>query len=486
MVMKKAKFRCSLLVLWLISTLGFSGRSQDGHYWTQQYGTRSILLSNSVIGGAEDLGAVFYNPARLGLIESPAFLLSADVYEWNRFRIEDAVGEGTKVSKSDFGGVPSLVAGTFRLKFLEKHRFAYAVLQRQQIDADIDYKDEVVGDVIDVFPGEEHFGGYIRINQKVKEQWASLGWSFPISGKFSVGLTTSLAVLNQDKGNQVELQALSESGQVAIYRFNRAFNFDNYGLLWKAGLASTAGRAHWGLTVTTPVIQLSGKGNYRYEEFFSGIPGESENEDSYATSQQDGIGTKYRSPWAVGAGLTFPIRQSNLHLSSEWYSSIPQYTLLEAKDHLSQSSGDTLGFTLIDNLKSVVNFGIGTEIFLNEKISFYASFSTDFSAAPANITGFSENEPIATNTVFSADYYHYAGGVVFDFPGADITLGVAHTGGKQDFARPVDFPDENGGDILVDDEISTLKWERWRLVFSFSVPFFRDYADRILEKVSGE
>ena len=29
-------------------------------------------------------------------------------------------------------------------------------------------------------------------------------------------------------------------------------------------------------------------------------------------------------------------------------------------------------------------------------------------------------------------------------------------------------------------ETGTLKWDRWRLVFSFSVPFFKDYADRLL------
>lgn len=55
--------------------------TQDGHYWTQQYGTRSMLLSGSIIGGVNDLGAVYYNPARLPQITAPAFLLSADVYE---------------------------------------------------------------------------------------------------------------------------------------------------------------------------------------------------------------------------------------------------------------------------------------------------------------------------------------------------------------------------------------------------------------------
>ena len=48
-------------------------RGQDSHYWTQQYGTKSMLLSGSVIGGVEDLGAVYYNPARLSVITALLF-----------------------------------------------------------------------------------------------------------------------------------------------------------------------------------------------------------------------------------------------------------------------------------------------------------------------------------------------------------------------------------------------------------------------------
>jgi len=57
--------------------------AQNGHYWTQQYGTKSMLLSGSAIGGVSDLGAIYYNPARLSQIDNPAFLLSADVFEYS-------------------------------------------------------------------------------------------------------------------------------------------------------------------------------------------------------------------------------------------------------------------------------------------------------------------------------------------------------------------------------------------------------------------
>ena len=62
---------------------------QDGHYWSDNYGNRSMLLSGTVNASVEDLGLVFYNPARLGMIENPAFAISAKVYEWRTLKVEE-------------------------------------------------------------------------------------------------------------------------------------------------------------------------------------------------------------------------------------------------------------------------------------------------------------------------------------------------------------------------------------------------------------
>ena len=75
------------------------------------------------------------------------------------------------------------------------------------------------------------------------------------------------------------------------------------------------------------------------------------------------------------------------------------------------------------------------QIFISDKLSSYLSASTDFSAAPDEVTGFAQNEPEANNTVFSADFIHLAGGVVLTWKRADLTLGASYTGGDQDFAK---------------------------------------------------
>lgn len=472
--------RSSLLIIYSSFFLltGQAVLAQDGHYWTQHYGTKSILLSNSAIGGVNDLGALYYNPGRLGLIENPAFLLNADVFELTRIKFKDAVGEGASRSKSSFGSVPSFVAGTFKVGFLKGHHFGYSILQRQSVDIDFNYRNEVLGDVIEIFPGEEYFGANIRFKQKVKEEWYSLTWSYPFSDKLSIGVTSSITRLKSDKGTLIELQALTESGKVAQYQFDRNYSIEDYGILWKLGVAGENKLFNWGLTLTTPSINISSKGKYNFEEFFSGIDGVSINPDRFATNRQDDISTEYRRPLAIGAGVSFPINKSELHFSGEWYNGVSKYTILQAAPHVSQSAGDTISFSLVDDLQSVINFGVGTQLYISQSLSTYLSVSTDFSAAPDIRTGFAENEPSANNTVFSADFFHFAGGVVLSLNRADITLGAAFTSGDQVFARPIDFPEEGDDGIFEKDENGTFKWSRMRVVFSFSFPFLKDYANK--------
>jgi hypothetical protein len=326
-------------------------RAQDGHYWTQQYGTNSILLSNAAIGGVKDLAAVYYNPGRMGLIEKPAFLLNTSVFEVSRLQFSNIVGQDRERTRTQIVKVPSFVAVNFRLKFLEAHKFAFSVLQRQDIDLDFNYRSEIVDDVFENNPGQEVLSTNLGLKQKVKEEWISLSWSYPFNDRVSVGVTTSFTRLRVNKGTLIELQGLTELDQVAQYQFDRSYQFNDFGLLWKFGIAGGNNTFDWGVTLTTPSIQISGQGIYDYYEFFSGIEGVTVNPDNYITSHQEEIETTYKRPLAIGAGLSFPLGNSSLHFSGEWYNSVPTYTLMQAEDHSSQtSSGETIGFTLIDDL----------------------------------------------------------------------------------------------------------------------------------------
>lgn|GEM_PF-821780 len=467
-----------LITVLLILTMGMAA-GQSSHYWGQQYGTRSTLLGNSVIGGVEDLGAVFYNPARLSLIENPAFILTAEIYEWTKYSIEDAFGENTSSSRSDIGSVPGFIAGTFKLKFLPDHQFAFALLRRHGADLAIDYKQEFTGELIEEIPGEEIFRANILYLTKAKEEWYSIAWSYPISNTFSIGLTTNVVRLNSDKNTNIEIQAFAESGDVFIYQYHRRYSYGKYGLIWKLGISGIEEKYKWGLTITTPFVGVFGDGDYDYAEFYSGFKGDSNIEDVYSTSVQEDLDLKYHTPISVAAGVTYPIQKSSLHFSTEWFNKVPLYTLMNAEDHYSQSSGDTIGFRLTDDLSSVFNVGIGVELYVNENLSVYTGFNTDFSSVRDNPLAFSENEETASNSSISTNLYHFSGGVVMSLRGIDLTLGAAYTGGSQRFARPIDFPDGDGGGIFDPDETATLTWSRWRLILGFSFPFLDDVTGKL-------
>lgn len=472
----KQKFVIPFLIL---ISVAFCVAGQDGHYWTQQYGTRSMLLSGSVIGGVDDLGAVYYNPARLSQIDNPAFLLSADVYEFNRIQLEDVFGNNADAGNSKFGGVPSLAAGTFKLPFLKNHFFAWAILSRQNSDLNIGFRDEIQEDIIEPFPGEEIFGAEFKIGTKSSENWTGVSWSHPLSERFSVGASTFLSQSDYSKEMAVFMHAKSENDDVAQYRSDRTIGFKHYGLLWKLGASYVAPKYLVGFTVNIPIIKLGGNANYAYEKFLSGLAHVSDVQDIYTSSYQEGLAVVRKKPWAVGVGTSIFIGKSKLHLSAEWFSAIKEYSIFEAQKHYSQSSGEAISFQLADAMKSIINGGIGAEIYMNEHVSGYTSFSTDFSALYDGNDGFVTEGEKAYNSIWTADFYHFGLGVVLKFKGADITLGGTYTGAKQYFARPLDFPEEGDVNLLEGDENTLMKWDRFRVVFSFSIPFLSDVQKKI-------
>ncbi len=467
--------------------------AQDGHYWTQQYGTKSMLLSGSVIAGVEDLGAVYYNPGRLALIPNPAFLLSASVYEYNQLIADDAIGDKKSLSKSEIKGVPTLAAGTFKVKFLPNHFFAYAIMTRQLSDLSFAYKNEVNGDVFDTtaLPGDEWFNGEVGFRNSGNEQWIGLTWSHALSKKVSVGVTTNLVNNNQTKGAGIDLRALSFANAdttVATYHYSRDYNYSELGLLWKAGLAASFDKWLLGLTIKTPMVRLSGSGNYNFEEYYSPMPGLRDTTDRYTASNQEGLEVKSRSPIAIGLGVTRMLGKNKLHISSEWYSGVSKYTLMQAQTHASQANpASSVDFILTDEYKSVWNAGIGAEWYISQHISGFASFSTDFSSVGTDITRFVQRQAESSNNAWAADFFHYGGGVVLNFTGADLTLGVTHTGAKQTIPRLISFPEAgSGGTIFDPNATSELKWDRWRFVFSFSFPFLADYAKKKMGSDDGQ
>ena len=477
-LIKKSSVKYAISTLLVFLTLPTLLKAQDGHYWTEQYGNKSMLLSGTVIGNVSDLGAVYYNPARLGLIKKPAFLLNASLYQLTFLKFEDGLGENIDVSKSNFGEGPSLVAGSFNLKFLNNHRFSYSVLTRNSFDFNSFFRTQEEGDIIENMPGEEVFVGQIDINLKFTDLWLGLTWAFKLNTKSSLGITMFASYRTDERLFDMRLQAISkESGDVAIWNVNREINYNTYGLLWKLGYAVDISKTvSFGLTVTTPITNLGGSGEFVTQDILAGIDttGDGNNDDAFIANAQKGLSVENKLPWSVGAGFGLNFGNLTLSVSGEWFAEISKYTIIQTDPFIGQSSGETISNSLVEELNSVINYGLGLEYNFNEGLSAYLSFATDYSAVPEEINRFLALETETNNSTFQSDIYRMGGGVVFNFKKMEFTVGMTYANSRSEFKSIIEVPSDDDGSTEDIESNTVMKLNQWRFIVGFSLPFAKD------------
>jgi hypothetical protein len=484
------KAACTILAV--LTSLGFFGPgtgkmlAQGGHYWTEQYGTRSILMSGSVIGGVEDLGAVYYNPGRLAIIENPAFLLSAKLYQLEKLTVLNAIDDDNSLKNSTFGGVPGLVAGTFRIGFLPKHHFAYSMLTRKRSDYAFTTRTSKEGDLFDGLPGGEVFSGKLTLATRFTDEWMSLTWSYPLKENLSIGVTSAYVSTGSSKNFDMKLQLLYDDNTgVGQLQRTRTIDFSDNGLLWKFGLAWKTKYMDLGLTATTPKIHLRGSGNFTFEDYLSGLP-DTVGNNHFESSIQGNLKARSRSPFSVGGGTTFKLfRKHQFHVSGEYYHRIPRYDIIDIQAFTGQSTGEEIDYIFYDEARPVFNYGMGLELTFTEVLSMYLSYSSDHSSVPTDIKRLLSFSNESANSTFRADINHAGAGFILKLKRADITLGTTAAWSTESIPRPIDFPDQGEDGIFDSNETADIRWSRWRFIFSFSFPFLKDIQTKVEDKLSG-
>ncbi len=444
--------------------------AQDAHYWTEQFGNKSMLLSGTVNASVEDLGLVFYNPARLSQIQNPAFVISAKVYELTSTKIKDGLGVGNDLSKSSFGGAPNLVAGTFNIPFLKGHSFAYSFLTRFRNQSDFNAQEDFLeNQEVNDLPYTSLIAK-LNSNNGINEEWFGLTWSRKINDKLSGGITMFGYQKDYSSGLILQLNGLQYDNTTDMLGRNRNLSYNAYGLLWKAGLSAELKNINVGLTITTPRMNLFGSGSTTYEDFQSGLDSIKNipNSDRYIENQQDDLSIKVRSPVSIGLGVGLKLPQSTIHISSEWYAGLRNYTVMESESFIGQQPNDTINLMLVDDLKSVLNFGIGIEHRFNEKISVYGSVASDFTAVNSGAAYLYEFKDTLAHSKFDGNLFHMAGGVALNMKWAELTLGATYAASSRSIPRPFYIL---GEDLIGEPKYSNLLYKRWRFIVGFSFPF---------------
>jgi len=433
----------------------------QGYYNQENFGNRSILLSGNVTGSVDDLGLTYYNPARLALIEDPVFTINAKAYQVNTLNLENVFGNDGKISDSKFEGVPSLIAGTFKIKKWEKHHFAYAFLSKERSRFNFNINREIDLDEFgDDFDEQDRLVGDYQLDNKRTDEWFGISWGMKLKDNLSIGISTFVSVYNYSSLYDLRFASLFENQGVDLFNNKIKFGQNSYGMFWKLGLAWQLDKLDLGLNVDFPYLEIFGGGKFQYQKFLSGV----EDEEFLFYDFED-LETTRKVPMGISFGIGWPFGKNKLHFKADWHGGLSEYDVLV----IPPVEDGTESFIFSESLRSVINFGIGAEFFLNEKLNIYGSFSTDFSPikSRANIFDLIENEEREAN--FDADYMHYGLGLDIKLKKLKVVVGTTYTRAAGDFSEPIDFPIV---DLPQNEDPSRISINRWRFIVGLEIPLF--------------
>ena len=446
---------------------------QNSHYWTLQYGNKTLLLSGAVTGSVTDLGSVYYNPGFLALQNNPIFTVTAKLLQFTNTKLEGGFGENIDLARNKLKNAPNLIAGVIKLKFLPKHKFAYSYLTRRTTDLNFTYKNQNLINALPKHDGKELLNSEVTWIENNIEQWAGFTWSYPLNKNMSIGISNFVAISISNSTFDIDLSAIANDNHIVSYNKKQELNFINIGTLFKIGYAIRYPIISAGITITTPKINIGGNGSFSTKKILVGTDTNYTNGSTniYEANVQDGLKSKLKSPFSISAGIGINIKKLTIHLSGEWFDNVSKYNIIKPKKFIGQTSGNEIEYAVVEELLSVVNVGIAFEYKMDNNIHFYCGFSTDFSASPNNSSLFFEQTSEIYYSTFHSNIYHYSGGIGFNVKRVNITIGMSYNYSNNDISSPINIPDNENNQPIKNGNSATLQNKTWKLLFGLSFPF---------------
>ena len=174
--------------------------------------------------------------------------------------------------------------------------------------------------------------------------------------------------------------------------------------------------------MTTASVGLFGSGEASYTRSAVGADLGAGRVVTVSTQHADGLDSHYASPWSVAAGGAYRRGKNSFHGTVEWFGSVPSFDVLDPSSFASDPAATGLVKRLQQKAKSVVNFGAGYQRTVNERFSYYAAFTTDFT--------FAEKDEAATNALSTWDIYHVTAGASVLTHSVKLTMGAAYAFGS--------------------------------------------------------
>jgi hypothetical protein len=406
-----------------VSCLAAAVTAQDAHYWTYGYGPIGQLTEGTLVGGASDLSAIYYNPGAEALVDRPRFLFNLSSFDVARVDAPAAAGQGLDFDQALFRAVPAMVAFHLGSHELDGNHFTGAFLSRQNTDIDLGASAPNVSAL-----SPDASAGYARFKLRLLEYWTGASWSRRVSEHVSLGVASFFGYRAERIRRTLAVERFSASASSAAFVGNET-EYDHLRLLAKLGVAWRPGRWELGGTLTAPGFKLWGRG----KAVFNATAVSGDGPGLLAASTQDHVATSYQAPWSAAVGATRRFGSTTIHTSVEWFSGISTYDILALQPAPVAGSSATIPLDFRGEAPSVVNYGVGFEQRLGERFRGYGGVARNKSTY------------LPGRDTFSPwDLTDVTAGLSVDRGKSRIALGVGYAWGQGELQQLVAPPDESG------------------------------------------
>jgi hypothetical protein len=441
----------SLLIIFFIS--GSFINAQDSHYWTNQYGTEASLLGGLVVGSKHDLSSTFYNPGTLALTTDQVLTISSDAFQITQVNITSKSSTLPNLESNTSGSAPSIVAFRLQLDELGKNQIAFSVLVKDAVQADFYGRDINRTNISSIRAND----GIIFADNF--ETWVGFSWGRKIKEKIGIGISQYVALSSNRQRLQIINQVL-EDPQTTASRiiFNDTY-FNNFKILWKAGIFFDQRPLSFGFTVTTPSINLF---NYTGESSINISHINSAGEEQFiAANDEDGLTSEFKSPFSLAFGAAYHLEKTSFYFSAEWFAKISSYEVLNTQPVIVVPTGEVIPNNNFLSRQSVINFGVGFHHKLGKDFSLYASIFTNNSAKNPN--------ELSKYSLSGYNILHFLGGVALKYGILDLILGLGYATGNNKI-EPLDNIINPAINLSGNEERnSEITYRGYKIVFAFSI-----------------
>ncbi len=459
-------FRLTLVLAFSVTLIL---EAQEGNYKYENFGNQSVLLNGNVTGSVADLGLTYYNPARLALIENPSFTIGGKAFEWSKYTFDNVLDSDRDLETSNFGGLSATIAGTFSLKFLPDHKFAYSIITRQRSNVEVSYDSGVmenepirgIDDAIRSFID-------VSLQDKIRDDWFGISWAYAINDKFGIGASLFGSLYDLNGRGEILITAERENGDVVSYTDKIEFDQKTYGLFFRVGTAWQLSGIDMGVNISLPFLNFNQRASFNLEETLSGLGAA---EDFFTLIDLDELDGNRKTAIGISYGAGIPWKKSKIHLSVDWFSRVNAYQRIELPEITETSSLQQNIF--VEELRSVVNFGAGAEIYVSPSVNIITSFSSDFSATEASANLFDAINQSEENINLLDDFWHFSLGTDLNLNFGNIVLGASYSSTSSQVDDGPDIPID-GTDPPPNNVVTNIGFERWRFIIGLEIPLLQE------------